>query len=88
MYKNIKKVLEDEHCNWHSRKKKMPSNGNMMLLNSFTNIFMANKISIFFIDLDLDSDSRQLDLLKTHLDMNCLVRHFVNIFIWYVNLYS
>ena len=42
------KVLEDEHCNWHSRKKKLPSNGNMMLLDSFTDIFMANKIFNFF----------------------------------------
>ena len=66
----------------------MPSNGNMMLLDSFTNIFMDNKNSIFFIYLDLDSDLRQLDLPKTYLDMNCLVRYFINIFIWYVNLYS
>ena len=57
----------------------MPSNGNMMLLDSFNDIFMANKIFNFFIDLDLDSDLRQLDLLKTYLDMNCLVRHFVDI---------
>ena len=57
----------------------MPSNGNMMLLDSFTDIFIANKILNFFIDLDLDSDLRQLDLLRTYVDIYYLVRHFIDI---------
>ena len=40
---------------------------------------MANKIFNFFIDLDLDSDLRQIDLLRTYLDMHYLVRHFIDI---------
>ena len=60
-------------------KKETAFNGNMMLLDSFTNIFMANKILIFFDRFRLGFRLETTRLTENLFRHVLLVIHFIDI---------